>query len=104
MYTLLSTCLKMLENHYWYHHFADEDTEAQSGSVIVQGQHNLMGKADLELSSRPDAKAHILLCVSVCVCVRMHWTMKDPILDIPVSSGPQILLSVALFILVIDTL
>lgn len=30
--------------------------------------------------------------------------MKDPILDKPVSLGPQILLSVALFILVIGTL
>lgn len=92
--SLSSLLMKMLASHYCYHHFADEKkTEAHSGSMIVQGQKNLTEGADLELWSRPDTETHIILifCVS--------WTMKDLILDSPVSLGPWGLLSIALFIL-----
>lgn len=46
--------------------FADEETEAQSGSTIAQGLNNLEEEADLELWSKSDTKTHIILILKMC--------------------------------------
>lgn len=66
----------MLGSHHCYYHSADEETEARSGSMIVQGLNNLAEEVDIELWSRSDTKTHIIL-----LFFRVCWTMKGPILD-----------------------
>ena len=46
--------------------FADEETEAQSGSMIAQGLNSLTEEAGLELWSKSDTKTHIILIFKMC--------------------------------------